>query len=151
MSTWNKIGTWAVLASLFWGVLTSPEASAWPFGKKAKEKEAAAEQVRTFQPPPEDAVKRYCEPIRLEAVEISKKPRLIRPLFAPRKAQVIRKHQKCVTNLMRQEYQYLKHVDIQQSPSLPKLKTDAPDLKPPVVSAPEAVPAETVDGDSPDE
>jgi hypothetical protein len=89
--------------------------------KKEKEKDAAVKGVQTYQPPVANAMQVYCEPFRRDAALISRKPRLIRPLYAPRKAWLIREHEKCKANLMTQETEYLRHADIAIPPSLPKM------------------------------
>jgi hypothetical protein len=100
-----------------------PADAKW-FGKKSSKKDEAVEKVRTYQPPPENAIALYCEPYRQEAVELSHKPRLLKIFYAPRRGWAIRKHRECKDSLMQQEHTYLKHVDIERAPSLPKLKTD---------------------------
>lgn len=107
-------------------VTALPPAHAKWFGKKKEKANQAVEQVRTYQPPPENAVGQYCEPYRLEAAELSKKPLWLKPFYAPARGIAMHKHRECKKALMEQERVYLKHVDIEQSPSLPKLKTDAP-------------------------
>ena len=88
--------------------------------------EEAVEKVQTFQPPAADAMTRYCEPFRAKAVSLSQKPFLIRPFYGPRRMWLISQHQKCRYKLMDQEHVYLKHVDIEQAPSLPKINPGAP-------------------------
>ncbi|HEY9687194.1 MAG TPA: hypothetical protein V6C52_09485 [Coleofasciculaceae cyanobacterium] len=107
-----------------------PQAEAWPFGKKAKAAKEAVKQVQTYQPPPADAQMTQCEPIRRKIVKINKGSKIGRTLMAPRTAFLTAKHTKCKQRLMDQEFEYLKHVDIEQSPSLPKLKTDTPTEQP---------------------
>jgi len=97
---------------------------------KKKAEQEAVEKVRTYQPPPAEALTTNCEPYRAEAVTLYKKPFFIRPFYEPRRLWLVHKHQQCRHELMSQEYTYLKHADIEQPPSLPKLipatKTGAP-------------------------
>lgn len=109
-----------------------PTASALPFLKKKPVEDPAVEQVKTYQPPPENAVTFYCDPYRKEAALLDKKPGYLKPFYIPRRLWLMSEHRKCKDGLMEQERIYLKHADIEQSPSLPKLKTDMPpvDVKP---------------------
>lgn len=109
-----------------------PSAHAKWVGKKKKAENQAVEQVRTYQPPPENAVATYCEPYRHEAAELAHKPLLLKGFYAPRRGIVMHKYRECKKALMEEERVYLKHADIEQSPSLPKLKTEMPEK--PVVS-----------------
>ena len=112
--------------SLFVLSVAVSHGEAFWFRKKKPVEDPAVEQVRTFQPPPENAVTVYCEPYRKEAAELSKKNRLVRFFYGPRRMWLISQHRKCKDELMEQERTYLKHVDIERPPSLPKLKMDAP-------------------------
>lgn len=117
-------------ALLGWSALV-PNAEARLFQrKKAKEDAAAVEKVRTYQPPPENAVTLYCEPYRKEAAELSQKPRLVKLFYEPRRVWLINQHRKCKSGLMAQEHLYLKHVDIERTPSLPKLKMEVTPITP---------------------
>lgn len=84
----------------------------------------AAEQVRTFQPPPPNTMETDCEPFRKKAAILTQAPFWQKPFVWPERNLAIHRHRKCVTNLMMQEREYLKHADIQRSPSLPKLRLD---------------------------
>lgn len=108
------------------GITALSSAHAKWFGKKKKAESQAVEQVRTYQPPPENAVATYCEPYRREAAELSQKPRLVKVFYAPRRGRAMHKYRECKKALMEEERIYLKHVDIERSPSLPKLKTETP-------------------------
>lgn len=106
-------------------VFLCPHADArWFWQKKPKKGLTPAEQVQTFQPPPDNAIKLYCEPYRVKAVKLNQKPRLLKIFYAPRISWLVHKNRECKNKIMDQEYTYLKHVDIEQSPRLPKLKTD---------------------------
>jgi hypothetical protein len=121
----------AVLLAVSCLLLTAmPQAEAWPFGKKAKEAKEAVQKVQTYQPPPADAQMTQCEPIRRKIVKINKGSKITRTLMSPRTAFLVSKHTKCKQRLMDQEFEYLKHVDIEQSPSLPRFKTDTPTTSP---------------------
>jgi hypothetical protein len=90
----------------------------------SKEVDAAAvRSIQTYQPPPADSLQVYCEPIRLEVVRLSRQSFIPRLFSGPRRAWLVRKHRDCKHRIMDQEYTYLKHVDIQQAPQLPSLKT----------------------------
>jgi len=91
------------------------------FGKDKKAEEAV-KQVQTYQPPPEDGLNTHCEPIRMAAARLNQKPKVIRFFNRPHRALLIRRHQECKKDYMTQEYDYLKHVDTQRAPSLPKMK-----------------------------
>jgi hypothetical protein len=123
------------------GTIALPSAHAKWFGKKKEKENQAVEQVRTYQPPPETAVSDYCEPYRREAAELAQKPFFMKPFYAPKRGIAMHKHRECKKALMEQERTYLKHVDIEQSPSLPKLKTDGP-------TTPAASPAPTTPTDA---
>lgn len=113
------------IASLMLALMLLPSADAFWFNRKdkgKKEAEEAAKAVQTFQPPSADALEMYCEPIRKEALAISNLPRMQRMIMRPRKSWLIHQHEKCKKDYMTQEYEYLKHADIQRAPSLPKLK-----------------------------
>jgi hypothetical protein len=113
------------MALLLLGAMALPAAQAKWFGGQKKEKaNQAVEQVRTYQPPPETAVGDYCEPYRYQAAELAQKPWFLKPFYAPKRGIAMHKHRECKKALMEQERVYLKHVDIEQPPSLPKLKTD---------------------------
>jgi len=117
-------------ALLGWSAL-APDANAKLFQrKKAKQDAAAVEKVQTFQPPPENAVTMYCEPYRREAAELSQKPRLVKIFYEPRRSWLMNKHRKCKSNLMAQEHLYLKHVDIEREPSLPRMKMEVTPITP---------------------
>ena len=111
--------------------LLSPcPAGAWgPFSRKPPEDPAEA-QVRTFQPPPENAVAMYCEPYRREAAQLSQKRFPVAIVYAPRRAWLIRQHRRCRQELMAQEHLYLKHVDREQPATPPKVRTEAPAGRP---------------------
>jgi hypothetical protein len=96
-------------------------AQAKPLTPKQKQEKEAVEKVQTFQPPPPDAMTRECEPYRAEVSALYRKPFIVRPFYAPKRAWMAHKHQKCRQSLMNQEYTYLKHADIEQAPSLPKM------------------------------
>jgi hypothetical protein len=114
----------------------SPSVQAKWLGKKKKVESQAVEQVRTYQPPPENAVATYCEPYRHEAAELAQKPRLLKPFYAPRRGIAMHKYRECKKALMEEERVYLKHVDIEKSPSLPKLKTETQQAEPPMSGEP---------------
>jgi hypothetical protein len=121
-----KFHTLALLCvSIAFGTAFAPAQAKW-VSKKKKAEQQAIEKVQTFQPPPADAVTRYCEPFRAEAVDLSKKPKLVRVFYEPRRMWLMNQHQKCRMELMDQEHVYLKHADIEQPPNLPKIKTDPP-------------------------
>lgn len=98
----------------------APAQAKW-FSHKKTPAEEAVEKVRTYQPPANEAMNRYCEPFRAEAVALNQKPKLVRVFYEPRRMWLINQHQKCRNELMAQEHLYLKHADIEQSPSLPKM------------------------------
>ena len=100
---------------------TVPAAQAKWGSQKKKAEQEAVEKVRTYQPPPPEAITRYCEPYRAEAAQIYEKGILARFFYGPRRMWLMHEYQKCRSELMNQEYVYLKHADIEQSPSLPKL------------------------------
>jgi hypothetical protein len=102
-----------------------PAQAKW-FSHKKTPAEEAVEKVQTFQPPAVEAMQRYCEPFRAEAVSLAQKPKWARPFYEPRRMWLMGQHQKCRQELMDQEHIYLKHADIEQSPSLPKMNADAP-------------------------
>lgn len=91
--------------------------------RKSKEPDAS-DKVRTYQPPPADAMKDYCEPYRKRASDLTILPWWQKPFVIPQRNWAIHQHQKCTDNLMQQEWEYLRHADIQQAPSLPKLRVD---------------------------
>ncbi len=102
-------------------------ADARVWSRKAREKERqAVEAVQTWQPPPENALALYCDPFRQEAIRLAQKPWVLHPVFLPRRLWLMEKHRDCQSHLMDQEELYLKHVTVQQSPSLPRMKTDSP-------------------------
>lgn len=118
-------GLWIAFGVMVFGIVANPlSANAGLFQKKTSEKDAAAQQVQTYQPPPINGLALYCDPIRKKAAEISRKPALLRVLYIPRKNWLIAEHSKCKVRVMAQEGEYLKHVNIQQPPSLPVLKTE---------------------------
>ncbi len=92
--------------------------------RKEKAAPDAAEQLETFQPPPPDAIERYCEPIRKEVVLLNSRSRVERILLHPRIVMLKREHEKCKADLMKQQLEYLRHVDIRQPPSLPKMSPE---------------------------
>lgn len=102
---------------------------------KAKEPDAA-EKVRTYQPPPPNAMEDYCEPYRKRVYDLSQVPFWQKPFVIPQRNWAISRHQKCTDNLMQQEWEYLRHADIQKGPSLPKLRVD--ESKTPAGDAPNA-------------
>jgi hypothetical protein len=105
--------------------ISGSAANAKWFRKAEKPDVTLAKQIQTYQPPPDNALQLYCEPIRNEIVALSHKPKFLSLAYKPRMVWLMHEHEKCKTSLMEQERQYLKHVDIQQSPELPKIKTDA--------------------------
>lgn len=111
-------------------------ASALPFVKKKPVEDPAVEQLKTYQPPSENAVTLYCDPFRKEAAVLSRKPGYLKPFYIPRRLWLMDEHRKCKDELMEQERIYLKHADIEQAPSLPKLKTDMPPFQPQSQPAP---------------
>lgn len=118
---------WIVLGLLSLSMmLGGVSADAKWFGKQEKPADAAEDPVRTYQPPAINGLQLYCEPFRQEAALLAHKPRLLRIFYQPRRSWLIGQHTKCKANLMQQEKDYLEHVDVQQAPSLPKLKSDAP-------------------------
>ncbi len=98
-----------------------PVQARW-FAKKTPPENDPVKQVQTFQPPPENAMLTYCEPYRKSAVDLSKKPLLLKPFYEPRLLWLMNAYHKCTNELMTQEHEYLKHVDIELPPSLPKMK-----------------------------
>jgi hypothetical protein len=115
--------TWSIgLLSL--GIILScgiEAAQAKPISQKKKLEREAVEKVQTFQPPPPDAMTRDCEPYRAEVSALYHKPFFLRPFYIPKRGWLAHKYQNCRQGLMNQEYTYLKHADIEQAPSLPKL------------------------------
>lgn len=104
-------------------LLAAPADAKWLwFGKDEEKGPSPAQQLETFQPPPADAIERYCEPIRREVVLLNGKPAAQRLMLQPKILRLIRKHEQCKAEFMQQEMEYLRHVDIQQPPSLPKLE-----------------------------
>ncbi len=114
-----------ILLVLAWVTVVSP-VHARLFHHQKTAAEEAVEKVQTFQAPAADAMTRYCEPYRAKAAALSQKPFFIRPFYGPQRMWLISKHQKCRYKVMDQEHVYLKHVDIEQAPSLPKLNPGAP-------------------------
>lgn len=92
------------------------------FGKKEEPADDPAKQIQTFQPPPENAMLMYCEPYRKEASELANKNVLMKAFYEPRRMWLMGEYRKCTNELMTQEHEYLKHVDIELAPSLPKMK-----------------------------
>jgi hypothetical protein len=121
----HTLALFLLVAGMAFNAAFTPAQAKWINQKKKAEQEAV-EKVRTFQPPPADAVTRNCEPFRAEAVALNQKPRLLRIFYKPKRMWLMHQHQKCRMGLMDQEHLYLKHADIEQSPSLPKIKPDAP-------------------------
>ena len=115
-----------IATGLCLGLMTTPAEAKWFGSKKPTPEQEAVQKVQTYQPPPPEAVTRYCEPYRAEVVAINHKSFLIRPFYIPRRTWLIHEHQKCRHELMSQEYTYLKHADIEQSPSLPKISPTLP-------------------------
>lgn len=109
-------------AALLLSTLSIAPSQAWWFHKKPSPKDEAAKKVQTYQPPPEEAMSLYCEPYRKESVRLSTKPWILKPFYGPRRIWLMNQFNKCRNNLMTQEHEYLKHVDIQLPPSLPKIK-----------------------------
>ncbi len=120
-----------------------PQADALGFRKKQTEPDPAS-QIQTHQPPPVDGLQTRCEPLRYKVVKINHGAWPARALMAPRKAMLQRANDKCKAEYMSEEIDYLKHVDIQKSPSLPKLRTSNPQGPQPEEGGneqPQAVPA----------
>lgn len=92
------------------------------FGKQ-KEPEPDS-KIESFQPPAVDALEVHCDPIRTEAVALSQKPLWRRWLYMPKHTILVKRHRRCIQNVMEQEALYLKHVNIEQAPQLPKLQAD---------------------------
>lgn len=107
------------------GGIIAPAEAKWFKTKQDKVNDALSKQVQTFQAPATDALSMYCEPYRKEAAELSHANPLIKPFVGPRRSWLIRQHEKCKHEYMSQEMNYLKHVDVQQAPSLPRLSTPA--------------------------
>lgn len=116
----NRIAAPVCFAVLLIASVHSLADAKW-FGKREVPENDPARQVQTFQPPPENAMVLYCEPYRKEAAELAQKNILVKPLFEPRRMWLMSEYRKCTHDLMTQEHQYLKHVDIELSPSLPKM------------------------------
>lgn len=85
--------------------------------------------VETHLPPPANALETDCEPIRKKINAIYKKPFGIRQLYLPRREYLIAKHRRCRADLAEQEYDYLKHIDVSQPPSLRPLEDEETGLK----------------------
>ena len=102
----------------------TPAQAKW-LHRKTDPAKQVEEKVRTFQPPPPDSITRYCEPYRAEVVKLGQKPFLLRPFYAPRRWFLMSKYEKCRERFMSQEHIYLKHADIEQAPSLPKMNVDS--------------------------
>lgn len=134
----NRIATSALLVGLILMSAAMPQADAWPFKKKPDPAEEAAKKVQTYEPPPTDAIATHCEPIRQKIVKINRSGWFGRTIQAPRRSVLLYKHNQCKDEFMTQEFEYLKHVDIQQPPSLPKLKTDAQPAAKPQAETPAA-------------
>ena len=105
------------------GLQWLPSSEAMIFKKKPKTL-TPEEQVRTYQPPPASTMGDYCEPYRHKALLLNQAPLWQKPFVIFPKNWAIYQHRHCVDNLMMQEREYLKHTDIPQAPSLPKLKTE---------------------------
>ncbi len=114
--------------------LMAPANAGW-FKKDKPE----ADPIQTYQPPAVNALEMYCEPLRQRAAELDKTPKALKLFVQPRRAFLIREHEKCKAEFMQQEHDYLKHVDVQQSPSLPKLKTDSNPITTPKTGADNAI------------
>jgi hypothetical protein len=115
------LGVFALLP--FWdvvGVSNSQPAMAGWFHKKKAPVEASP-GIESFQPPAADALTVDCDAFRIKAVTLRQKPVWIRWLYMPSHAHLVSKHHQCVKGVMEQEMLYLKHVDIEQPPTLPKL------------------------------
>jgi hypothetical protein len=106
--------------SLSMFITTDGEAKLFDSKRKAKERETV-EKLQTYQPPAATSLSTQCDPYRQEVILLKHKPLLFRPLFTPRRLYLMDKHKKCIDRLMDQEYLYLKHVEIQQAPSLPPM------------------------------
>lgn len=119
-----------------WSALL-PSADAWWFSRKKKADDAAVEKVRTYQPPPENAVTVQCDPYRRQAALLGQKPLMTTMFYIPKRLRLQNKYRTCKSNLMEQERIYLKHVDIEQAPSLPKMKMEVTPITP-VETAPKA-------------
>lgn len=117
----NRIVVPVCLAVLLTASVHSLADAKW-FGKKEVPENDPARQIQTFQPPPENAMLMYCEPYRKEAAELAGKNALMKAFFEPRRMWLMSEYRKCTNELMTQEHQYLKHVDIELAPSLPKMK-----------------------------
>lgn len=111
-----------LISLLLLQTLALPSEAAW-LRPKSKEPDAS-EKVRTYQPPPANAMEEYCEPFRKRAYDLSIVPSWQKPFVVPQRTWAISRHRKCVDNLMQQEWEYLRHADIQKGPSLPKLRVE---------------------------
>lgn len=71
--------------------------------------------IENYEPPAENAMQTQCEPIRQQIVDLNARtPKYARFLIVPQREYLTSKHRKCKTQLMNQEYQYLKHVDVKE-------------------------------------
>jgi hypothetical protein len=111
-----------VISLLMLQALVLPSEAAW-LKQKPKEPDAS-EKVRTYQPPPANAMEEYCEPYRKRAYDLSNVHFWQKPFVIPQRTWAISRHRKCTDNLMQQEWEYLRHADIQKGPSLPKLRVE---------------------------
>lgn len=119
--TLNRIAAPLCLAVLLAASTHSMADARW-FGKKAPPEDDPAKKIQTFQPPPVSAMLQYCEPYRRESAELNGKVFMLKPFFVPRRLWLENKYRECTNELMTQEHNYLKHVDIELPPSLPKMK-----------------------------
>lgn len=136
-----RLGCLLVTLALF-GVMTPTSDAQWFRSKKKKAEQEAVERVQTYQPPPVEAMEMYCEPYRKEAADLYQRAGMFRFAVQPKRSWLIRKHEKCKGRLMDQGYEYLRHVDIQKSPSLPKIENMPPSVNapPPTSSGTEETP-----------
>ena len=115
----HGIRIWLLGSVLLLG-LASPSADAWWFKKKAKD----ADPVQTYQPPPPDAVERECAPLRNKIAKLKSKSKTERLLMSARMDLLKRRYNKCKGEIIGQQFEYLRHVDIQKGPSLPAIRPE---------------------------
>ncbi len=94
--------------------------------QEKKEQNEMIEKVKTYSPPLPNAILQRCEPYRLRAAKVTQRIRLFQIFLQPYRDIEISKYNHCKLSVMKQERAYLEHVNIQQSPSLPKIPMDSP-------------------------
>jgi len=103
--------------------LAVPSANAFWRHKKKERPLTPAERIRTYQPPPENAMTRDCDPIKQKVYHLTHVHWWQKPFVFIPKTRAVSRHQHCVNRVMAEEWEYLRHADIPNPPQLPKMTT----------------------------